>query len=157
MQSAGNLNCPRTIELIKNNQTARIILEKLTEDKRTNNHRLESIMRKRPIKIKSGKNTLIDKITSQGNPEGVSERRLHLVLHVTPRDLQRRIHSETSLGRPKDVNIVIIHKMGFYDFFLIFLDSNCLSDIVLPSHVRNLILPILVLLRSETSRPKQDQ
>ena len=71
----------------KNDQTARIILEKLTEDKRTNNHRLESIMRKRPIKIKSGKNTLIDKITSQGNPEGVSKRRLHLVLHVTPRDL----------------------------------------------------------------------
>lgn len=69
-----------------------------------------------------------------------------MVPYVTPRN-------ESAVGRPKTYSI-IIHKMGFYDFFLIFLDSNCLSDIVLPSQVRNLILPILVLLRSEKSRPK---
>ena len=46
-----------------------------------------------------------------------------MVPYVTPRN-------ESAVGRPKTYSI-IIHKMGFYDFFF-FPDSNCISDIPLP-------------------------
>ena len=45
--------------------------------------------------------------------------------------------------------------MGFYGFFSIFPDSNFMSDIALPMQIKNMIRPILVLLWTGTSQPKQ--
>ena len=43
-----------------------------------------------------------------------------------------RNDSRKSVGRPQDVNVTIIHKMGFYEIFNIFSDSKCISDTILP-------------------------
>ena len=42
------------------------------------------------------------------------------------------IGSVTSLERTQDVDLIKIHKIGFYGTFSIFSDSKCISEIVVP-------------------------
>ena len=42
----------------------------------------------------------------------------------------------TSLGRPQDVNLIIIHEIGFYGNFSIFRGSKYISDIEEPKQVK---------------------
>ena len=51
----------------------------------------------------------------------------------------------TSFGRPQDVNLIIIHKIGFSGEISIYSDAKCRSDIKQPKQVKNLISPILDL------------
>ena len=80
------------------------------------------------------------------------------VLEKRPKNVLKTSQSDsrsmTSLGRPQGVNLIIIHKIGFQGNFSVFLDAKCRSDIAEPDKVKNLLRPILVLLRSGTSRPK---
>ena len=91
----------------------------------------------------------LGKITSQGRPDDVPKKRpdIHRTYPYGPLcNTKGCICRATSLGCTQDVNLTIIHKMSFQGFFLIFPDSNGISDIVLPKFVKNLIRPILVLL-----------
>ena len=99
----------------------------------------------------------LGKIPSRVRPQGVPEKHPD-VLRKSPYcpiyNAKGRIRSGTSLGLTQNVNLTIIHKMGFYDFFSVFRDSNCISGIVLPKIIGNLIRLILVLLWSGTFWPK---
>ena len=69
----------------------------------------------------------LGKITSQGRPEDVPEKRID-VLRTFPYgpicNAKGRIRSGISLRRTQDVNLPIIHKMGFHGIFSIFLESQ---------------------------------
>ena len=105
----------------------------------------------------TGKHFPLGEITSRGQPEDIPKKTPEFV-RTSPYgpicNAKGRICNRTSLGRNQDVSLTIIHKMSFQGFFSIFPDSNCISDIVLPKLVENLIRPILVLLWSGTFPPK---
>ena len=83
-----------------------------------------------------------------------------LVLEKLPMNVlktsQSDICSVTSLGHPQDVNLNIFHKIGFQGIFSIFPDTKGIPYIAEPKSLKNIKRTILVLLRSGTSRPKQD-
>ena len=58
---------------------------------------------------------------------------------------QSDTRSMTSFGRPQDVNLIIIHKIGFSGEISVYSDAKCRSDIKQPKQVKNLISPILDL------------
>ena len=46
---------------------------------------------------------------------------------------QSDIRCVTSLKRPQDVNLIIIHQIGFQGIFSIFPDSKCIPETVVPN------------------------
>ena len=58
------------------------------------------------------------------------------------------------IGRPQDVNLIIIHKMVFREIFLYSVVQSIYQTLKSQNNLKNLIRPILVLLWSGTSRPK---
>ena len=85
--------------------------------------------------MKTSRRLTLGKIKSLGRPVDIPEKRPG-VLRTFPCspicNTKGLFHGSTSLGRTQDVNLTIIDKIGFYEIFSIFLDSNCISDIALP-------------------------
>ena len=48
---------------------------------------------------------------------------------------QSDTHRVTSLGRPEDNKLIIIHKIGFWANFSIFLDAKCILDSAEPKYI----------------------
>ena len=76
----------------------------------------------------------LGKVTSWGRPENVFKKRPD-VLRTSPYgsacNAKGRICSGKSLQCTQDVNLNIIHQMGFHGIFSSFSDCSCTSDIVL--------------------------
>ena len=76
------------------------------------------------------------------------EKRLSNVLKMSQSD----ICSVTSVGRPQDVNLIIIHKVGFEEnISLYFLVASVYQTLNSQNKFKNLARPILALSWSETS------